>query len=264
LNDVAEGIINQYGDFDANARYCAYQHGTWLSLPLSSNSFSLPLVSRIAYWQQDAGIDVTKLFPADATQRQAKKIATFTYDTFLAACKRPAAAGHRFGHAISPWGEGNLWLGPLLASFGALPVTATGDIAIESDATLAGIEFVVELSQSMPRDIHSWDNVSNSNWIISGNGSAILNHPGAWIVARRAQPAVAAQLWHHDVPAGPHGRFRGSFFSTYGLQRFSPHKQAAKDLLIHLLQKEQQWQLLYAAQGVYRPALKTFASHPVW
>jgi ABC-type glycerol-3-phosphate transport system substrate-binding protein len=83
-------------------------------------------------------------------------------------------------------------------------------------------------------------------------------------VAKRLQPAVAAQLWHHDVPAGPHGRFRGSFFSTYGLWRFSPHKQAAKDLLTHLLQKEQQWQLLYAAQGVHRSALKAFASHPVW
>jgi hypothetical protein len=42
-----------------------------------------------------------------------------------------------FDNAISPWGEGNLWLGLLLASFGVLPVTATEDIAIASDATRA-------------------------------------------------------------------------------------------------------------------------------
>ena len=65
-------------------------------------------------------------------------------------------------------------------------------------------------------------------------------------------------------PAGPHGRFRSGFFSTYGIWRFSPHKHAAKDLLRHLLQHEQQWKLLHAAQGQDRPALKAFASHPVW
>jgi ABC-type glycerol-3-phosphate transport system substrate-binding protein len=147
LNDVAADIIHQYSDFDDNARYSAYQDGTWLALPLSFAAWSHPLVSRMDYWQQDAGMDVTELFPADVTKRQARKIATFTWDTFLVACKRLAAAGHMFGSAISGCDNANHWLWPLLLSFGALPVTVTGDIAIESDATLAGIEFVVELSQ---------------------------------------------------------------------------------------------------------------------
>jgi ABC-type glycerol-3-phosphate transport system substrate-binding protein len=264
LNDVAAGIIHQYGDFDDNARYCAYQDGTWLSLPLSFAAWSFPLVTRMDYWQQDAGMDVTELFPADVTKRQASKIATFTWDTFLGACKRLAAAGHMFGNPISGCIEANAWLWPLLLSFGAVPVTATGDIAVESDATLAGIEFVVELSQSMPRDIYRWTNASNDHWLLAGNGAAIVDAPNFWVRAKQEQPAVAARLWHHDAPAGPHGRFRSVEFSTYGIWRFSPHKQAARDLLRHLLQQEQQWKLLHAAQGVDRPALKAFASHPVW
>lgn len=221
-------------------------------------------MSRLDYWQQDAGIDVTELFPADVTQRQASQVATFTWDTFLVACKRLAAAGHMFGNPISGCREANDWLWPLLLSFGALPVTATGDMAIESDATLAAIEFVVELSQSMPREIYRWTDGSDDLWLLAGNGAAIVESPNIWVRATREQPAVAAHLWHHDVPAGPHGRFRSVDFSTYGIWRFSSHKQAAKDLLRHLLQHEQQWKLLYAGQGVDRPALKAFAAHPVW
>jgi hypothetical protein len=42
LNDVAAGIIQQYGDFDDNAKYCAYHEGTWLALPLSFAAWSSP------------------------------------------------------------------------------------------------------------------------------------------------------------------------------------------------------------------------------
>ncbi|RMF92513.1 MAG: extracellular solute-binding protein, partial [Nitrospinota bacterium] len=130
LNDVAEGLIKQYGDFDPNARYLAYQDGTWIVLPSPIGSHSYPMVTRIDYWKQYAGIDVTELFPPDVTKRDAKKIATFTYDAFLAACKKLAAAGHMFGNPISECTDANDWLCPLMASFGSTPVTEGGDIAI--------------------------------------------------------------------------------------------------------------------------------------
>jgi hypothetical protein len=214
LDDVAAGILQQYGDFHDNARNLSYHGGTWISLPLAVGSYSYPMVTRIDSWQQEAGLDVTELFPVDASKRQVQKIATFTYDALLVACKRLAAAGHMFGMPISACEDANLWLWALLAAFGSTPVTNTRDIAIESEATRIGIEFVVELSQSMPRDIYNWIGTSNNRWIGSGNGSATLNPPSAWVIARREQPAVAAQLWHHDVPAGPHGRFRGATFGA--------------------------------------------------
>ena len=110
---------NSMATFDDHARYCAYHDGTWLALPFCPSRSAVPLVTRMDYWQQHAGIDVTELFPADVTKRQASKIATFTYDTFLVACKRLAAAGHMFGNPISGCGDANLWLWALLLSFGA-------------------------------------------------------------------------------------------------------------------------------------------------
>ncbi|RMF83396.1 MAG: extracellular solute-binding protein, partial [Nitrospinota bacterium] len=237
---------------------------TWIVLPSPIGSHSYPMVTRIDYWKQYTGIDVTELFPPDVTKRDAKKIATFTYDAFLAACKKLAAAGHMFGNPISECTDANDWLCPLMASFGSTPVTEGGDIAIESDATLEGIEFVVELTKSMPKDVFGWDDASNNRWIISGKGSAIQNPPSAWAVAKRDRPEVASQLWHHDTPIGPKGHFRGALPSTYGLWSFSKNKQAAKDLLTHLMQKEQQWKLLQAAQGFDMPQIKAFYSHPIW
>lgn len=264
MNDVVEGIIKQYGEIDENARYLSYQDGVWITVPSPVFSHSYPMVSRIDYWKQYADIDVTEIFPPDASKRDPKKVAAYTYDAFLVACKKLAAAGHMFGNPISECTDANDWLCPLLVSFGSILVTEKGDITIESDETLAGIEFVVELTKSMPNDIFGWDDASNNRWIISGNGSAIQNPPSAWAVAKRDRPDVAAQLWHHDTPAGPKGRYRGALFSTFGLWKFSKSKQAAKDLQTYLLQKEQQWKLLYAAQGYDMPQIKAFYSHPVW
>ncbi len=264
VDDVAEALMKQYGDYHENAWYLSYQDGHWIALPNTVGAQSFPLVTRIDLWKEHAGIDVTDIFPADVSKRDPKKIATFNLDTFLTACKKLAAAGYMFGNPISEFGDSNNWLCPILASFGSIPVTEKGDIAIESDATLEGIEYIVELTKLMPQDIFGWDNASNNRWIISGKGSAIMNPPSAWAVAKRDRPEIAAQIWHHDTPVGPKGHFRGAPGTNYGIWNFSKNKQAAKDLLTHLFQKEQQWKLLDAGQGFDMPPLKSFYSHPVW
>ncbi|GIX46122.1 MAG: hypothetical protein KatS3mg131_0333 [Candidatus Tectimicrobiota bacterium] len=116
----------------------------------------------------------------------------------------------------------------------------------------------------MPKEIYGWDDASNNRWLISGKGSAIINPPSAWAVAKRDRPEVAAQCWHHDVPRGPQGRFRGSLPFTWGVWKFSKNKEAAKALLLHLSQKEQQWKLIEASQGYDTPQLPAFYDHPIW
>ncbi|UCF92214.1 MAG: carbohydrate ABC transporter substrate-binding protein [Desulfobacterales bacterium] len=266
LNDVAEYLEKKYGKFDSLGTYLSYseEDKAWYALPAPMGSHSYPMVSRMDYFNQYAGIDLPALFPADASKRDAKKVDGWTYDVFLEAAKKLHKAGYPFGNPISETSDGNDWLGPLLLSFGSQPMDREGNITIESDGTLAALEYLKELVQYMPEDIYGWDDASNNRWIISGKGSCIQNPPSAWSVAKKDQPQNAAQLWHHDTPKGPAGRFRGALFYNFIMWKWCKDKQAAKDLLMYLLEKDQQWKILAAGQGYDMPQLTPMYAHPVW
>ena len=68
------------------------------------------------------------------------------------------------------------------------------------------------------------DNAANNKWLISGQGALIMNPPGAWAVAVRDAPDVAAQLWTFHSPSGPKGRFDPCNFGFWGLWNFSTNK----------------------------------------
>jgi hypothetical protein len=183
---------------------------------------------------------------------------------FLAGAKKVHAAGFPFGASIAENTDSNDWLGPLFASHGVFPLDEKGNVTIEQDATLQVIEYLKELTKSMPKDVYGWDDASNNRWLISGKGSAIVNPPSAWTVAKRDQPAVAAQVWHHDMPRGPKGRWRGALPFSWGIWSWSKSQQAAKDLLLYLSTKDVQWKLITASQGYDYPQLPAFMTHPVW
>jgi hypothetical protein len=204
------------------------------------------------------------IFPADVTKRDPKKVGAWSYEAFLPAAKKLFKAGFPFGSAISETSDANDWLCPLLLSFGSMPMDRKGNITIESDATLAGLEYLKELTQYMPKDVYGWDDASNNRWIISGKGSCIQNPPSAWAVAKRTQPKNAEQMWHHDTPRGPQGRFRGALFYNFVLWKWSKDKKAAKDLLVYLLEYPQQMKILTAGQGYDMPQLKPMYANPVW
>ena len=266
LNDVADVIQKKYGNFDTLGTYLSYspKEKTWWAIPAPMGSHSYPMVSRLDYFKQYAGVDLQDLFPADVKKRDANKVNAWTYDAFLEAAKKLHKAGFPFGGAISETSDANDWLGPLLLSFGSQPMDGDGNITIESDGTLAALEYLKELTQYMPEDIYGWDDASNNRWIISGKGSCVQNPPSAWSVAKRTQPENAAQMWHHDTPRGPVGRFRGALFYNFIMWKWCADKTAAKDLLLYLLDEPQQWKILAAGQGYDMPQLKPFYAHPVW
>ncbi len=264
LNDVAEAVIKKYGPYNENAVYLNRQDGQWITLPSPIGSHTYPLETRMDLWKQHAGVDVQEMFPADVKKRDRKKVDAWDWKAFLDGARKVHGAGFPIGCSIAANTDSNDWLGPLFASYGSYPMDDKGTITIESEATLEALEYLKELVKSMPPDIYGWDDASNNRWLISGKGSAIFNPPSAWTVAKRDRPEVAAQVWHHDVPRGPKGRFRGSLPFTWGVWSFSRAKQAAKDLLLHLSQQEQQWKTITASQGYDIPQTNAFLSHPIW
>lgn len=264
VNDVADAVIKKYGPFVEYATYLSRQDGRWITLPSPIGSHSFPLETRIDLWKQHAGIDVADLFPPDVAKRDKKKVDGWTWQAFLEGCKKVHAAGFPFGAPISQTPDANDWLGQLFLSYGSVMVNDRGDITVESDATLEALEYCRELVRYMPPDVYGWDDGSNNRWLISGKGSAIFNPPSAWAVAKRDKPEVAAQVWHHDDPRGPKGRYRAALSFTWGIWRFAKNKQAAKDLLVHLWQKEQQDKLITASEGYDVPQNDAFTKHPIW
>ncbi len=264
LNDVATYIQKKYGKFDEVGTYLSYQDGIWVTVPTPIMSHSYPMVSRIDLFREHAGINLLDLFPTDVTKRDKAKVDAWTYDAFLDAAKKLHNAGYPFGNPISKVSDANDWLFPLFLSFGSVPIDKDRKVTIESDGTLQALEFVKELTQYMPKDIYGWDVASNNRWIISGKGSCIQNPPSAWAVCKRTRPDIAAQLWHHDTPNGPKGRYRGASFFNFGVWKWCKEKKAAKELIMYLLERPQQWKMLQAAQGYDMPQLKPMYAHPVW
>jgi ABC-type glycerol-3-phosphate transport system substrate-binding protein len=263
VDELVEQLEKQYGPYEDTASYLCRHDGTWRALVAPTGSHTYPMVSRLDFFKDIAGIDLQQLFPA-GERDQARIDAEWTYDNFLQAAKKLHEAGHPFGNPIGPTSDSQDWLGPLFLSFGSEMVSADGEVTVDSEGTRAAIEYMRELTQYMPEDIYAWDDAGNNRWIISGTGSCIQNPPSAWAVAVRDQPDVGAQLWHHDTPAGPQGRFRGSLPYLWGIWNFSQNIPAAKDLLMHLSQKEQVDQLVRASRGYDLPLRPSFLDNPVW
>ncbi|UCE57034.1 MAG: carbohydrate ABC transporter substrate-binding protein [Desulfobacterales bacterium] len=263
MDDLVKQITDAYGPVTPDAEYSGMVDGTWYSAPGPIGTHLYPMVSRLDLWKEHAGIDIQKIFPA-SSDRDPALVKSWNYDNFLEGCKKLHAAGFPFGGPLGSQSDAQDWTGPLFASFGSQPVDKDGNITFDSDGTRAALEYMKKLCEYMPKEVYAWDDASNNTWIISGRGSAIQNPPSAWRVAVRDQPETAAKLWHHDTPAGPKGRFRGSLTRMNGVWKFSKNKSAAKDLLLHLLQKEQQDQLIEVSGGYDIPLIASINKHPVW
>lgn len=263
VDDVVAEIERVHGPYIPNAAYLAKFDDTWRAIPAPTGSHTYPMVSRVDLFKEHAGVDLPALFPVSG-ERDAEKYAAWNYDNFLEYVTKLNAAGHPFGNPIGPTSDSQDWIGPIFLSYGAEMVDKDGNITVDSDETRAALEYMKKLTAQMPEDVYAWDDAGNNRWIISGRGSSIQNPPSAWTVAKRDKPEIAAQLWHHDTPAGPAGRFRGSLPYLWGIWEFSENKQAAKDLMVFLAQRDNIDKLLRASQGYDMPLTPSYYDNDVW
>ncbi len=263
VDDVVKAITDKHGPYIANAEYLAKFDGTWRAIPAPTGSHTYPMVSRVDLFKQHAGVDLLDIFPVGGG-RDPVKVKSWNYDNFLTYVSKLNKAGFPFGNPIGPTSDSQDWIGPLFLSFGAIAVDEKGEIRINSDQTRTALEYFKKLTEQMPKDVYAWDDAGNNRWIISGRGSSIQNPPSAWAVAKRDKPEVAEHLIHHDTPAGPAGRFRGSLPYFWGIWEFSQNKQAAKDLMVHLADRANIHKLLNASQGYDMPLTPSYYDNKVW
>jgi Bacterial extracellular solute-binding protein len=264
LDDVIGALIKQNGPISPVAEYLARINGTWRGVPTAVGSQVKPCQSRLDLYQEHCGIDLRDMFPADQSKFDKAKQATWTWDLYLTCAEKLYKAGYPVGLPMGQTSDAVDWVGALFKSFGAVMVDEKDNIKINSAETRQAMEYLKKLMAVNPPEVYAWDDAGNNRWIISGKGSGIMNPPSSWAVAKRDNPAVAEKIWTHAMPTGPKGRFVGQLPQFYGVWSFSKNKQAAKDLLLHISERESMRQLVSASIGYDLPSFKSMYDFDTW
>lgn len=264
LDDIARDLEGTYGKFDETASFLARIDGNWKGLPATAGSHGFPMVSRLDLMKEHAGLEMQQIFPPDRGARKRDLVEAWTWEVFLVHAEALRKADRPFASAIAPGTDAQNWLAPLFLSFGSILVNAKGEITVDSDQTRNALEYLIRLAASMPGEVFQWDEQGNNDWLLSGRGACIVNPPSAWAAATRDKPELAQQLWHHDMPRGPNGRFRAVLPHFYGVWDFARNKSAAKALIRHLSDREVARRLVAASLGYDLPMLPAFRDFPTW
>ena len=264
LDDVLGALIKQYGPISPVSEYLAKIMGTWRGVPTAVGSQVKPCQSRFDLYKEHCGIDLRDMFPADESKYDKAKQETWNWDLYLACAEKLRKAGYPVGLPMGQTSDAVDWVGALFKSFGAVMVDEKDNIKINSAETRQAMEYLKKLMAVNPPEVYAWDDAGNNRWIISGKGSGIMNPPSSWAVAKRDNPKVAENLWTHAMPRGPKGRFVGQLPQFYGVWSFSKNKQAAKDLLFHISQRDSIRQLVAASIGYDLPSFKSMYDFDTW
>ncbi|TAJ23582.1 MAG: extracellular solute-binding protein [Reyranella sp.] len=260
MNDVVEPLIKANGAVNATVEYLGKVDGKWLAVPATVGSQIKGPCSRIDLLKKHAGIDIQAMYPAGAPPQADG----WNLDTFLKAAEACQKGGNPFGIGLGTTSDSVDTAGALFHAHGAMLVDAKGNITVKSDPVRQALDYYKKLMQFLPTDVPSWDDASNNKFLVSGQGSMIMNPPSAWAVAKRDAPQVAEQLWTHGFPAGPKGRFGPFLPFFWGVWNFSKNQAAAKSLITFLSQASAAEKMVIASGGYDLPSFANLTTFKVW
>ncbi len=263
VDEVMRALTQEYGPPNQITEYLAKHDGMWRAVPATFGGQLHACCSRLDLYREHAGIDLAKIFPPHGDRDKAL-VDGWNWDTYLASAQKLHRAGFPVGLPMGQTADSIAWTGALFQSFGAVMIDDKDRIKVNSDETRAVLDYAKKLMPLNPPDVYAWDDTGNNKWLISGKGAGIMNPPSAWAVAKRDNPKVAEQCWTHDMPRGPKGRYVGYYSFFYGIWNFSKNKEAAKDLVFYLSEKEQTRRLVAASRGFDVPPFKSFHDFDIW
>ena len=263
VDDVMKVLLANNGAVSPLIEYLGRVDGRWIAIPATPGSQIKRPCGRIDLLKQNAGLDVTKMYPVGAVPDNALS-ENWTWDAFVTAAEKCHKAGVPFGIGLGQTADSVDSMGALFSAFGAELVDAKGNITVKSDAVKQVLEYMKKLVPVLPPDVFAWDDASNNKWLISGKGALIMNPPSAWAVAKRDNPKVAEQLWTFPAPRGPKGRFQPYLPYFWGIWKFSQNKAAAKSLMLHISERSAVEKMVAASQGYDIPAFTKLNDFKTW
>ncbi len=262
MDDVMQRLTDKYGPVSPISEYMFKYKGHWAAVPTSSGTQNKGPCGRISMLKDMAGIDVTKMYPAEDVHTPESD--NWTLDTMLKAAEACSKAGKPFGIGIGTTPDSVDTAGSIFAAFGAELVNKDGDMALDSDEVKQVLEYGAQLVKYLPKDAVSYDDASNNRALISGNAALIWNPPSAWAVAKRDAPDVAKDCWTFPAPKGPKGRFLPLGPFAWGVWKFSQNKTAGKELIEYLMQRDNVEERCNVVVGYDVPPFISMNNFAVW
>ena len=262
LDDVMNPLIKKYGKVASAAEFLCKSGGKWIAVPAVTGTQVKPPCARLDLFKQHAGIDILEMYPVNKPRTAAAE--KWNWDTMVTAAEKLFKAGSPIGLGLGQTTDSIDWVGALFHSYGADLVDAKGNTTVKTDAVKQVLEYSKRLVKVMPGDVFAWDDASNNKYLISGQGSMIMNPPSAYAVAKRDNPKVAAQCYTFEMPAGPKGRYAPFLPFLWALWGFSKNKSAGKSLLAHLLERENVEKIVNASIGYDIPSFESMRNFKIW
>jgi multiple sugar transport system substrate-binding protein len=112
--------------------------------------------------------------------------------------------GIQLGVGLSQEIDSNMAGRALMWSYGASIQDENENIVLNSDATIAAVEYMKKLYENaMTDEVFAWNPASNNQGLIAGELSYILNSISAWRTAQEANPDVAKDIFFVPALRGP-------------------------------------------------------------
>ena len=263
-DDIVKWQIAEFGEPAPGCTYLGKINGHWVGVPTAYNSSALPPCARMDRFKEFVGLDVQKMYPPAGIPRDQALIDNWTWEYFLTAAEKCFKPGYPFGITMSTATDGINTNDLVFRAYGARLVDVEGNVTVKSDATRQALEYFKRLAQFLPESTFAWDNASNNKFLVSGQGSLIMNPPSAWAVAVRDAPKIGEQLWTFSSPKGPQGRYDSGGYAHWGVWKFARNKEAAWALLRFLSTRENQEKVVSAGRGFDIPPFKSMMDFKVW
>jgi multiple sugar transport system substrate-binding protein len=251
ITDLADYLGKKYGGwYETCHQYGMYQ-GKWIALPTGAAG-GAPVYRRSLVTK--AGFEK---FPTD-------------FPGFLKVCKALKAQGTPGGLALGhATGDGNDWTHWCLWGYGGRLADEQDRVAINSQETVAALEYAAELYQTFVPGTASWLDPSNNKAFLAGDVSLTFNGISIYYAAKNSEDpkvrAVAADIQHAPYPVGPAGKpgHGGTLFPAF-IFKYTKVPQAAKEYLRFMMEKEQYEPWQAASIGYIAHPLRAYEANPVW
>lgn len=159
-----------------------------------------------------------------------------TWDHVRAAAPKLRELGHPIGIGQSGELDSNVALTSLLMCFGSFLQTDANVPAIGTSATVDAVRFAADLWKSgQDSRVFSWNPASNNQFLLSGEGSLVLNAISVARTAETLELPFANDLWLWPIPAGPKGRLAlGQYTNVYSIWKFAKSPDVAQRFVADL------------------------------
>jgi multiple sugar transport system substrate-binding protein len=141
----------------------------------------------------------------------------------------------QLGIGMSQEIDSNMAARALMWSYGASIQDENENVVINSEQTIAAVEFMKQLfDRAMTEEVFAWNAASNNQGLVSGELSYILNSISGYRTAQQSNPEVADDTFFVPALSGPEAQLAATHVMyNWIVPNYSPNPDAAREFLLH-------------------------------